>query len=405
MTGPAPRRSASRPAAGESAPIRIEKGTKDATTPMGLTPQAEYRGHRQEEGDGRQREIEEKGQQVRRGEGPGPEQRGRHHRVVRSRFPENEGCQRGQPGGQGQPARAVKARFGAGQGHRGQAEAGGDQRRARQIERPPGPSAVELGGAPDEPESEPADGNVQREDGAPGIGRPPCQQKPAKDRPERGGDSRSGCPEAERPPAVFGRRDPRDDGHRSGHHEGRAEALQGARGDHGFGGRRHGADDGRDDEQGDAREEHARQSEAVAERAADQDKGGQDKQIGIGEPLRLRQRRAQRGAHGGQGDGHDRSVDEPHGRGEDRGDQDQPPAPGVKDTGCENGHRRGLLRCPRGEGHVRAVSRRQVRLPPRATMIRSSAAGPWSRRPEAGLPDAGRSLRNARRIRWRWSCG
>ena len=78
-------------------------------------------------------------------------------------------------------------------------------------------------------------------------------------------------------------------------------------------------------EAADAGEEDPAASEAVAERAAEQDERGERQRVGVDHPLQAGGAGAEVGTDRGQRDRDDRGVEEGHARPQNGGEQDPPP--------------------------------------------------------------------------------
>ncbi|MNU99817.1 hypothetical protein D3C71_899640 [compost metagenome] len=125
-------------------------------------------------------------------------------------------------------------------------------------------------------------------------------QQAAQRGAKRGADGRHGAEQAHGAARLRLGHDAADEGHGQRHHDGRAQALQGARGDQQPQGGRQRAQDGGNGEQGDAGQQQAAPADHVAEAAHADDQRGDGQQVGQHDPLHVLERRMQGPGHVGQ---------------------------------------------------------------------------------------------------------
>ena len=180
----------------------------------------------------------------------------------------------------GQPHAGLRGGARQRPGEQGQARC--RQRRAAPVERD---HAARLLGLSDESPGEECrsgcDGRIEEKDRAPAdhIDHPPAEN--GAERARQRADRR---PRANRPaPRIAGER-AAEDRQAIGHQKRRPQSLQAATDQQPAEGRRGGADDRRQSEQGQSRQEKPPTAEMVAERAAQQDQRAQRQEIGVDRP-------------------------------------------------------------------------------------------------------------------------
>ncbi len=199
------------------------------------------------------------------------------------------------------------------------------------------------------------EGQVDEEHPAPAHG---LHQPAPQERAGRAGDAGQPGPGADGAHPVLGAEGRLQDRQAARRQQCSADALDRAGGDESADVGRDSTGQRRDGEPHDADHEHPPPAEPVAERAAEQDQGGEGQRVGVDGPLQARDPRVQVLTDGGQRDVDDRAVDERHPRAEDGG-REHPAASGPAEGQQRRRGRGGALRhVPR---HVAAMSASNTR--------------------------------------------
>ena len=218
-----------------------------------------------------------------------------------------------------------------------EAEAGGGERGAGQVERA-GPGIAALGHVANaEQQRGGRERDVDHEHGRPVE---PLEQKPAGQRAEPDPDRRQRRPDRDRLAALLAGEQVGDDRERGGHDQRRPHTHRRAHRDHLIGGVcDEGAEAGQPEDR-DAGLECTLAPEAVAERAEDEQQTGEDEQVGVDHPLQLRGGGVELVLQRRQGDVEDRVV-EPDDHQAQRQHAERLPAARVLDG--VDGHQTALL--------------------------------------------------------------
>ena len=226
-------------------------------------------------------------------------------------------------------------------------------------------------------EDEHRDGDVDVEDQAPRARR---QQVAADEGAGRGGDPAQAGPRADRPRPVGGPERRLDDGEAAGRQECPADPLDDAGHDEEGGIRRDAAERGGDGEPGDADGEHAPTPEAVAQRPAEQQEGGQREGVAGDDPLERADAAAEGPVDGGECDADHGRIEEGDAGAEDGGSQDPAPTGRVErdvQIGVDRGWGTRSRRADAGRRHCgQWRMSKPITVPARTTV---PAGVPWLR--------------------------
>ena len=173
-------------------------------------------------------------------------------------------------------------------------------------------------------------GEVDPEDPAPGE---LADQEPGERRPHHGGDAGPRGPRADGPPAPLAVEGRRDDRQRARDEQRAAQPLDGSGRDERLVAGRQGAERRGGAEAAETGEEHPPATELVGQRAAHEEQRDHRQQVRLHHPLLAGEARVQPARDRGQGDVHDRRVEEDDSRAENRGNQREPLAPAHHGSG------------------------------------------------------------------------